>query len=135
MNLTGEVQKVLRTISPRWISLLLDLLLSIQVYVKQTTPEGLYEFLTYDFRLELLDVQGRTAYVTKHARVKFLQDNVITVSPLNQSIPFSWNAVAGAATYQIQVDISSSFGSPFTVNQSNLTQPQFAFTFTTARTY
>lgn len=55
----------------------LDLIESIQTYVKQRSPEGLCEFLEYEFKLELLDVEGRSAQLTKRERVKFLQDNVI----------------------------------------------------------
>lgn len=77
MSFVDDAQKILRQISPQWISLLLDLIVSIQKYVKQTSPEGLYEFLQYEFQLELLDTEGRSARLTKHARVKFLQNNVI----------------------------------------------------------
>lgn len=55
----------------------LDLIESIQEYVQQKSPEGLYEILEYETQLELLDAHGRTAHLSKHQRVKFLQDNVI----------------------------------------------------------
>lgn len=73
----AEFRQLIRHLAPQWISLLLDLLASLYTYAKQRSPEGLYEFLEYDFKLELLGTQGRTARWTKHQRVKFLQDHVI----------------------------------------------------------
>jgi hypothetical protein len=55
--------------------------------------------------------------------------------PPNQSINFSWNAVAGAATYEIQVDDSSTFSAPLVVSRTGLTQTQTAQTFTSERRY
>lgn len=55
--------------------------------------------------------------------------------PLNQSIPFSWNAVAGAATYEIQFDDSSSFTAPLIAAQTGLTQTQTTQTFTSERRF
>ena len=55
--------------------------------------------------------------------------------PPNQSINFSWNAVAGAATYEIQIDDSSSFSAPLVVSRTGLTQTQTAQTFTSERRY
>jgi hypothetical protein len=55
--------------------------------------------------------------------------------PPNQSITFSWSAVAGAATYEIQVDDSSSFSAPLTVSQAGRTETQFSWTFTSERRY
>jgi hypothetical protein len=55
--------------------------------------------------------------------------------PLNQSITFSWNPVANAATYQIQIDDSSSFSSPLVLSRTNLTQTQTTHTFTSERAY
>ena len=50
--------------------------------------------------------------------------------PPNQSITFSWNAAAGAATYEIQIDDSKSFSAPLVVSNSGLTQTQTSHTFT-----
>ncbi len=55
--------------------------------------------------------------------------------PRNQSIPFSWNAVAGAATYEIQFDDSSSFTNPLVAAQTGLTQTQSTQTFTSERRF
>jgi hypothetical protein len=55
--------------------------------------------------------------------------------PLNQSITFSWSTVAGAATYEIQIDDSSSFSNPLIVSRTGLTQTQTAQTFTAERRY
>ncbi|HEU0296941.1 MAG TPA: VCBS repeat-containing protein [Anaerolineales bacterium] len=55
--------------------------------------------------------------------------------PLNQSIPFSWSAVAGAATYEIQFDDSSSFNAPLIAVQTGLTQTQTTQTFTSERRF
>jgi hypothetical protein len=57
------------------------------------------------------------------------------VLPLNQSITFTWNPVAGAATYQIQIDDSSSFSSPLILSRTGLTQTQTTHTFTSERTF
>ena len=43
------------------------------------------------------------------------------ILPLDQSITFSWNPVANAATYQIQIDDSSSFSSPLVLSRTGLT--------------
>jgi hypothetical protein len=40
-------------------------------------PDGIYEVLDYEARLELLDAEGSKARFTKRQRVRFLQDNVI----------------------------------------------------------
>jgi hypothetical protein len=53
--------------------------------------------------------------------------------PPNVSIPFTWNAVAGAATYEIQIDESDRFTAPFVGTQAGLTQTQYTQTFTTER--
>jgi len=53
--------------------------------------------------------------------------------PLNQSVAFTWNAVGGAATYEIQIDDSDRFSSPLVGSQSGLTQTQYAQTFTSER--
>ena len=55
--------------------------------------------------------------------------------PINQSIPFSWTAVAGAVTYEIQFDDSSSFSAPLVASQSGLTQTQTTQTFTSERRF
>jgi hypothetical protein len=53
--------------------------------------------------------------------------------PLNQSVTFSWNAVGGAATYEIQIDDSDRFSSPLVGGQAGLTETQYAQTFTSER--
>jgi hypothetical protein len=55
--------------------------------------------------------------------------------PLNQSIPFSWSAVSGAASYEIQFDDSSSFTNPLFAAQTGLTQTQTTQTFTSERRF
>jgi hypothetical protein len=55
--------------------------------------------------------------------------------PLNQTITFSWNPVAGAATYQIQIDDSSSFSSPFVLSRTGITQTQTTHSFNSERTF
>jgi hypothetical protein len=55
--------------------------------------------------------------------------------PLNHSISFSWSAVAGAATYEIQFDDSSSFTNPLFAAQAGLTQTQTTQTFTSERRF
>ena len=37
----------------------------------------MYEILTYDSTLELVDAKGQTAHVKRHQKVQFLQDNII----------------------------------------------------------
>jgi hypothetical protein len=55
--------------------------------------------------------------------------------PLNQPIPFSWSAVAGAATYEVQFDDSSSFTNPLFAAQTGLTETQTTQTFTSERRF
>jgi hypothetical protein len=55
--------------------------------------------------------------------------------PPNQNITFSWNAVAGAATYEIQIDDSNSFNAPLVVSRSGLTETQTSQTFTSERRF
>ncbi len=54
------------------------------------------------------------------------------VSPSNnarfstgQSITFDWSDVAGAASYQLQIDDSSNLSSPFVLNQTGITPSRF----------
>ena len=56
------------------------------------------------------------------------------ILPLNQSISFSWNPVAGATTYQIQIDDASTFSSPV-LSRTGLTQTQTSHTLSSERTY
>jgi hypothetical protein len=55
--------------------------------------------------------------------------------PINQPIPFSWSAVAGAATYEVQFDDSSSFSNPLIAAQNGLTGTQTTQTFTSERRF
>jgi hypothetical protein len=55
--------------------------------------------------------------------------------PINQPIPFSWSAVAGAAAYEVQFDDSSSFSAPLVAQQTGLTETQTAQTFTSERRF
>ena len=55
--------------------------------------------------------------------------------PLNQAIPFSWSAVPGAATYDVQFDDSSSFTNPLIAAQTGLTGTQTTQTFTSERRF
>ena len=57
------------------------------------------------------------------------------ILPLNQTITFSWNPVAGASTYQIQIDDSNSFRSPFVLSRTGITQTQTTHTFNSERTF
>src|SRR6185503_4384948 len=54
--------------------------------------------------------------------------------PLNQSITFSWNPVAGAATYQIQIDDANTFSSPV-LSRTGITQTQTSHTLTSELTF
>jgi len=55
--------------------------------------------------------------------------------PRSQPIPFSWSAVPGAATYEVQFDDASSFSNPLIAAQTGLTQTQTTQTFTSERRY
>jgi hypothetical protein len=55
--------------------------------------------------------------------------------PRSQPIPFSWSAVPGAATYEVQFDESSSFTNPLFAAQTGLTQTQTTQTFTSERRF
>jgi hypothetical protein len=56
------------------------------------------------------------------------------ILPLNQSIAFSWNPVAGASTYQIQIDDSSTFNSPV-LSRTGITQTQTTHTLASEGTF
>ncbi len=56
------------------------------------------------------------------------------ILPPNQTITFSWNAVAGAATYQIQIDDSSTFNSPV-LSRTGITQTQTTHNLTSEGTF
>jgi hypothetical protein len=56
------------------------------------------------------------------------------ILPLNQSITFSWNRVAGAATYQIQIDDANTFSSPV-LSRTGITQTQTSHSLSSERTY
>jgi hypothetical protein len=53
--------------------------------------------------------------------------------PPNVGITFTWNAVAGAATYEIQIDDSDRFSAPLVGAQAGLAQTQYTQTFTSER--
>jgi hypothetical protein len=53
--------------------------------------------------------------------------------PPNVGITFTWNAVAGAAAYEIQIDDSDRFTAPLVGSQAGLTQTQYVQTFTSER--
>ncbi|HZB45901.1 MAG TPA: hypothetical protein VE360_11675, partial [Pyrinomonadaceae bacterium] len=53
--------------------------------------------------------------------------------PPNTNITFAWNAAAGAATYEIQIDDSSSFGAPLVAFASGLAQTQSVHSFSRER--
>jgi hypothetical protein len=55
--------------------------------------------------------------------------------PPEANITFVWNAATGAATYEIQIDDSSSFNNPLVVSQAGLTQTQSTHSFITQKTY
>jgi hypothetical protein len=55
--------------------------------------------------------------------------------PINQPIPFSWSGVAGAATYEVQFDDSSSFSNPLIAAQTGLRETQTTQTFTSERRF
>lgn len=90
----GDAQTILQNISPQWISYAVDILESIQSYVRQTSPEGLFEILEYESTLELLDPRGRLAHLTKRQQVKFLQDYVIAFQD------YAWGQGNVLADYQ-----------------------------------
>ncbi|MGB7923166.1 MAG: hypothetical protein WCF57_07975 [Pyrinomonadaceae bacterium] len=60
--------------------------------------------------------------------------NGLRIAP-DATITFVWNSATGAATYEIQIDDSSSFNNPLIASQSGLTQTQFASAFTSQKTY
>ncbi|HEY9286033.1 MAG TPA: hypothetical protein VIP46_21460, partial [Pyrinomonadaceae bacterium] len=49
--------------------------------------------------------------------------------PLNANVTFSWNAAAGAATYEIQIDDSERFSAPLVGAGSGLTQTHYVVMF------
>jgi hypothetical protein len=69
--------RLLSYLSPDWIPILLDLFRTLRQFLRHERHEGLYDILTYDATLELMDPKGETAVFSRHQKVKFLQDNVI----------------------------------------------------------
>ena len=55
--------------------------------------------------------------------------------PRSQPIPFSWSAVPGASTYEVQFDDSSSFTNPLIAAQTGLTETHTTQTFTIERRF
>jgi hypothetical protein len=53
--------------------------------------------------------------------------------PPNVEITFSWNAAAGAATYEIQIDDSDRFTAPLVASKDGLTQTQYVAVFRSER--
>lgn len=49
----------------------------LTAWITRRSDQGVYEILTYDSTLELLDATGQTAIFHKRQKVCFLQDNVI----------------------------------------------------------
>ena len=48
-----------------------------KTFISRISRPGMYEVINYETRIELLDVKGENATVSKTEEVKFLQDNVI----------------------------------------------------------
>ena len=73
------LRRLLSLIFPDWITTLLTLYHDLSSAWAQRAPRerGMYEILTYDSTLELVDTKGQTAHVKRHQKVKFLQDNII----------------------------------------------------------
>ena len=46
-------------------------------FIQKITKPGMYEVLNYETTLEILDVKGKDAILTKIEEVRFLQNNVI----------------------------------------------------------
>jgi hypothetical protein len=40
---------------------------------------GMYEVLSYEAKLELKDTEGKTASLTRHEVIRFLQDNIVAI--------------------------------------------------------
>ena len=46
-------------------------------YITKLTKPGMYEVISYDSTLEILDIKGKEAVFTKTEEIRFLQDNII----------------------------------------------------------
>ena len=53
--------------------------------------------------------------------------------PPDTAITFTWNAVSGAATYEVQIDDSDRFTAPLVASQDGLTQTQYTQSFSGER--
>ena len=53
--------------------------------------------------------------------------------PPNQNITFTWGAVAGAATYEIQIDDSDRFSAPLVASAAGLAQTQYVRSFSSEK--
>ncbi|MCD6576615.1 MAG: hypothetical protein J7K66_01215 [Anaerolineaceae bacterium] len=69
MNIVGPEQLI--------IPILSDLYQWRKAYVQRVRKPGMYEVLSYESTLEILDPKGKQAIFTKKEEVKFLQDNII----------------------------------------------------------
>ena len=65
-------------LSQDWMTLVFDLYRALRRWVQQQSQEGMYEILSYDTTLELVDSKGKTAIFKKRQRIKFLQDYIST---------------------------------------------------------
>lgn len=74
----GEIwQAVVGYLSDKtWLQALQNLLSGWDL-MKSRNPKGMYEVLEYEATLELKDIKGKKALVSKRERVRYLQDNVI----------------------------------------------------------
>lgn len=75
---SSQLMRVIQDwLSNGWLAILFDLSRSLRQILLLNQQQGMYEILTYDAMLELLDSKGERAIFRKRQKVKFLQDNVI----------------------------------------------------------
>ena len=60
----------------QWLTNFLDALRRLRDKIGY---HGMYEILVHDSTLELADIKGKKATITRHEKVRFLQDNVIAI--------------------------------------------------------
>lgn len=73
----GLLQLLLLLSGSQWAELVIDVYKLAKRIVSAKAHEGVFEVLSYEATLELLDTAGRQARFTKQQQVRFLQENVI----------------------------------------------------------
>ena len=67
--------RLLAVFSLEWVAALIEVTHSLYHLLAHGHNQGMYEILSYDSTLELVDPKGTTAVFKRHQKVRFLQDH------------------------------------------------------------